>query len=542
MKKVLVVIMFLFSYVLCVGEAGAVFLLINPGAGAAGVGEAQTGKANDAYATYYNPAGLGFLKKNEFVLQHVNWLPGLTDDIFYNFLGFTYYDKGFGTFGGHVIYLDLGEQTGRDAQGNETDNWSSYMTALTGSYGMQLTRNSSIGMSFKIYHQKLASASTEYESGKPYSTDFAFDVGYMKKFGLKNEHQFGLTIQNIGPPIDFIDDGQADPAPTNMRLGLYTQLYSDGINKVHFLFDANKLLVASYTPMDWNGDGLIGNGSEKENNLNKFQMDEYAHTDKWSKAIITSWLDDWYYGGDYDLCEDDCNSGSFSNGYLQSVDYQIGGYYPYSLNIESSPGIPNDEIIYVPNYYLNNESFCDNSNVDCYDVDNDTYIDFIDVPNDGLGPCVGDGTDGSDCDDNNESFPETYYDIQVREDSDGNGTYDTPVSGYENANPETASFEFSSSEYGMYNPFGNLEKGTGDDRTFQQELKEMIYNFGFEWWYTENFAMRFGFIYDEEGKVKNPTFGAGLRFNKYGFDFGYTGGKDTEPRANTTFFSLSVGI
>ena len=86
MKKVLVVIMFLFSYVLCVGEAGAVFLLINPGAGAAGVGEAQTGKANDAYATYYNPAGLGFLKKNEFVLQHVNWLPGLTDDIFYNFV------------------------------------------------------------------------------------------------------------------------------------------------------------------------------------------------------------------------------------------------------------------------------------------------------------------------------------------------------------------------------------------------------------------------------------------------------------------------
>ena len=159
-----------------------------------------------------------------------------------------------------------------------------------------------------------------------------------------------------------------------------------------------------------------------------------------------------------------------------------------------------------------------------------------------MGPCVGDGTDGSDCDDNNESFPETYYDIQVREDSDGNGTYDAPTSGYENANPETASFEFSSSEYGIYNPFGNLEKGTGDDRTFQQELKEMIYNFGFELWYTENFAMRFGFIYDEEGKVKNPTFGAGLRFNKYGFDFGYTGGKDTEPRANTTFFSLSVGI
>ena len=54
--------------------------------------------------------------------------------------------------------------------------------------------------------------------------------------------------------------------------------------------------------------------------------------------------------------------------------------------------------------------------------------------------------------------------------------------------------------------------------------------------------MRLGFIYDLEGDIKNPTFGAGLNFNNYGFDFGYTAGDKGHPRENTMFFSLSMGL
>ena len=41
-------------------EAGAIFLLISPGARAGGRGEANVAVADDAYASYWNPAGLGF--------------------------------------------------------------------------------------------------------------------------------------------------------------------------------------------------------------------------------------------------------------------------------------------------------------------------------------------------------------------------------------------------------------------------------------------------------------------------------------------------
>ena len=71
-------------------EAGAIFLLIAPGARAGGMGEAQVAVANDAYASYWNPAGLGFLDGSELALMHVNWLPGLANDrtIFYKISNF----------------------------------------------------------------------------------------------------------------------------------------------------------------------------------------------------------------------------------------------------------------------------------------------------------------------------------------------------------------------------------------------------------------------------------------------------------------------
>ena len=86
------------------------------------------------------------------------------------------------------------------------------------------------------------------------------------------------------------------------------------------------------------------------------------------------------------------------------------------------------------------------------------------------------------------------------------------------------------------------EKGTGKDRTFKTELEEVIYNIGLEYWYTENFCLRAGYIYDYEGQVMNATFGAGIHLLKYGFDFGYTAGEQGHPRANTMFFSINMEL
>ena len=92
-----------YSTLIAQSEAGAIFA-DSTRARAGGMGEAQVAVANDAYASYWNPAGLGFLEGQELAMMHVNWLPG-SDDLFFSWkISYTWH------LGGHLIFLNLGEQ------------------------------------------------------------------------------------------------------------------------------------------------------------------------------------------------------------------------------------------------------------------------------------------------------------------------------------------------------------------------------------------------------------------------------------------------
>jgi len=127
----------------------------------------------------------------------------------------------------------------------------------------------------------------------------------------------------------------------------------------------------------------------------------------------------------------------------------------------------------------------------------------------------------------------------------GGYTWNSELDNNEDGKPNEEELE--PSETGIYgheclNEKCVIEKGSGDNRSFKQELKEMVYNVGIEYWYTDAFALRAGYIHDFEGKIFNPTFGAGIRLLQYGFDFGYTAGEQGHPRANTMFFSVNIKL
>ena len=141
----------IFSNLYSQSEAGAIFLLIAPGARAGGMGEAQVAVANDAYASYWNPAGLGFLEGQELALMHVNWLPGLADDLYYEFLGFRKKYPTLGTVGGHLIFLNLGEQIRTSETGDELGTFTSYMTAFSLSYSALISPKNLLGLTQKFH-------------------------------------------------------------------------------------------------------------------------------------------------------------------------------------------------------------------------------------------------------------------------------------------------------------------------------------------------------------------------------------------------------
>lgn len=59
------------------GTAGAQFLKVGPGARPAAMGEAFSGVADDVHAIYYNPAGLGNLKRVEVAGMHNTQIQGI---------------------------------------------------------------------------------------------------------------------------------------------------------------------------------------------------------------------------------------------------------------------------------------------------------------------------------------------------------------------------------------------------------------------------------------------------------------------------------
>jgi hypothetical protein len=198
------------------GQAGSLFLTINPGARSNAMGEAQIGVANDVYATYYNPAGLTNLSTKEFSFMHTSYLPNLVDDMSYDFLTFAMPFREGESIGGHFTYLNLGDQVSTDTNGNEIGSFSSYMYALNVSYARQIDDSSSWGVNGKYFYQELAVINSLDAS----SGSFAVDLGYFKHNAMDNPNlKLGAVLTNVGPGVSF-GDGEEDPLPTRLGLGL----------------------------------------------------------------------------------------------------------------------------------------------------------------------------------------------------------------------------------------------------------------------------------------------------------------------------------
>ena len=64
-----------------------------------------------------------------------------------------------------------------------------------------------------------------------------------------------------------------------------------------------------------------------------------------------------------------------------------------------------------------------------------------------------------------------------------------------------------------------IEKGS----VFAEEMRELTYAFGMEYWYDKQFAVRSGYFYEHalKGNRKYLTVGAGLKYNVFALDFAY---------------------
>lgn len=248
---VLAAIIVISGKVFAQGESAVPFLLIGPNSLNAGMGETGTGMVNDAAAMFWNPAGLGFQKGSQVSITHSPWLPGLgLSDLFYDFLAGKYYMKKLkGTLGVSITYLNIGKIIQTDEFGNEIGNYQAFDGALAVGYGTKVTKDLGVGVVTRFIYSKLAVDPVAGEQGTGTAYDLSFDISALyrpsktKLKFLNNKFGVGINISNIGPKVTYVDNDQADPLPTNLRLGLAYDIYQSEYNNLTITADFSKLLV-----------------------------------------------------------------------------------------------------------------------------------------------------------------------------------------------------------------------------------------------------------------------------------------------------------
>ncbi|HOK23597.1 MAG TPA: PorV/PorQ family protein [Candidatus Hydrothermia bacterium] len=204
-------------------SAGTPFLMIFPAPRATAMGAAFSTIADDASATYYNPAGLGFINTGQVTLVHSPWLRGLAPDLYHEFTAFTY-PLPVGTLGGNIIFLYYGKIEGV-SEDQYLGTWAPYDVQVQFSYGYKLSDNWSVGGDVKFIHSFLAPEDILYEAtgieGGGSGTTFAVGAGALFKTKLKfGELRYSLVLDNFGPGLVITSTGERDPLPYYIRTGI----------------------------------------------------------------------------------------------------------------------------------------------------------------------------------------------------------------------------------------------------------------------------------------------------------------------------------
>ncbi|MEX0894382.1 MAG: type IX secretion system outer membrane channel protein PorV [Balneolaceae bacterium] len=289
-----------------VGITAVPFLQIEPDSRAAGMGNTGVAIADNASALFWNPAGLAYQRGSQLSITHANWLPAFNADLFYDYLVGRTHIEGIGTIGGHITFLNLGEQVRTDETGLELGRFNSYEVSSGLSYGYEINENFSLGTGFRFIYSSLAEGDVSGQKINPGSS-IGIDIAGLYRsnpFAIGNrEANFnaGINISNIGPGIQYTDNAQKDPLPTVFRAGwaMTVDLDEQGFNTLTFSNDISKIMarseqVVSGQDTTWQPMGLFKALGGSWNSFERFNGSETVDVNLLQQLMVGMGMEYWY--------------------------------------------------------------------------------------------------------------------------------------------------------------------------------------------------------------------------------------------------------
>ncbi|MHB9154297.1 MAG: PorV/PorQ family protein [Endomicrobiales bacterium] len=186
------------------GTATAVFLRLDRGARAMGMGGAFTAMERDVECAWYNPAGATLLSGYQINAGYSYLFEDISNS--YAAIALPLGEEKTDTLIAQVSHMNMGSVEGRDGSGVLTQNVNPYGLVMGLGYARSIGPNLSLGVIAKNIVQNLGT-----DSG----STMALDGGLQLK--VLPEATLGLSVQNLGSNLKTA--GFENKLPMNLRLG-----------------------------------------------------------------------------------------------------------------------------------------------------------------------------------------------------------------------------------------------------------------------------------------------------------------------------------
>ncbi len=186
------------------------FLRTGQGARAAALGESFAGLADDASALYWNPAGLGQLRRYHLSLSHHEWLMDTRDEFVHAVL-----PGPAGAFGLSLAFSGTTDIERWNVSNESLGTFSTWNGVAALGYGFRLGRNCFLGFSGKGYYEDLYQV-----AGYGGALDLGFLCRPSSRLGL------GLVCRNLGVGTGYSTDLNLLPAEAELGAALAFRLFN----------------------------------------------------------------------------------------------------------------------------------------------------------------------------------------------------------------------------------------------------------------------------------------------------------------------------
>ncbi len=191
---------------------GALFLLLPVGARAVGMARAMTATTG-ASSVWWNPAGLAGLGESRLDVFRGQDLAGDGTSI-----TLLTSNERLGALGASYILHDFGTQEIRDREGNFLGTAANRNHVAMISAASEVLPSVSLGANFKIIQARITCRGDCPDAGVTGSA-WAVDLGAQLREIGGLPLTLGAAVVHLGQDVQFVNEDQADPLPTRLRVG-----------------------------------------------------------------------------------------------------------------------------------------------------------------------------------------------------------------------------------------------------------------------------------------------------------------------------------